>query len=176
MAEQKFNIKKLKVFGADVVDRAGRNIGATRRIDGKTRRYVSTGNLRNSLTYSVRDNKRGRMYIKFYAKGEASKYADIIEDGRKPGAKMPPVVDIRRWIIVKPLRLRDLKTGAFVKMTPSRLDSAAFVIARSISKKGIKGIKYFEEALNDVLTDVGDEFFDSFTSDVVAQIAPDMRK
>lgn len=167
MAEQKFNIQKLKVFGDDVVDRAGRNVGATRRIDGKTRRYVSTGNLRNSLTYSIRDNNRGRMYIKFYAKGVASQYADIIEDGRRPGAKMPPVDAIKKWITVKPLRLRDLNTGAFVKMTPAKIDSAAFLIARSISKKGIKGIRYFEEALQDVIDDTGDDFFDSFITNVI---------
>jgi hypothetical protein len=167
MAEQNFNIEKLKVFAEDVVDRAGRNVGATRRINGKTRRYVSTGNLRNSLTYNIRDNKKGKMYVKFFAKGTAAQYADIIESGRTPGAKMPPVDAIKKWIMVKPLRLRDLKTGAFTKMTPAKIDSAAFLIARSISKKGIKGIRYFEEALQDVIDDTGDDFFDSFISNVI---------
>jgi len=174
--EKKFNIEKLKTFAEDVVDRAGRNVGATRRINGKSRRYVSSGALRNSLTYGIRDNNRGRLYLKFFAKGPAAQYADIIEDGRKPGARMPPVDAIKKWITVKPLRLRDLKTGAFVKMTPSAIDGAAFVIARSIGKKGIKGIKYFEEALTDTMADVGDEFFTTFTTDVIAQIAPDMRR
>jgi hypothetical protein len=47
---------------------------------------------------------------------------------------------------VKPIRVRD-KDGRFVKATESRLQSAAFLIARSIKRNGIEGLRYYEAAL-----------------------------
>lgn len=162
--------ERLKDFGASVVDRAKTNVGAYRRVKGRQIRRVSTMALKNSLSYSINDNGKGKVTLKFFAKGPAAKYAAVIEDGRRPGKKAPPIDVIEKWIADKPLRMRDTKTGAFVKTTPARVRSAAFLIARSIGKKGIMGIKFFEEALNNEIEDRGDDYFTDIADTIVAAI------
>ncbi len=58
--------------------------------------------------------------------GNREDYAGYVEGGRRKGAPMPPVSAIRKWV-----RLKFGYSGAQARST-------AFVIARSISKKGIK--------------------------------------
>lgn len=166
--------RQLGTFGRNVVERAQRNLGSTRVVNGKKRRADSSGNLRKSLTFSYKDNNKGLIVLKFRAKGTASQYADVVEDGRRPG-KFPPISAILQWMKVKPIRLRSLKTNSFEKVTPARLNSAAFLIARSIAKKGIKGLKYYQDAVEAELADGGDEMLNAVASDIVARITPDVR-
>jgi hypothetical protein len=165
------SIKILSDFAKDVVSRAQRNIGATSTYNGKKRRIESSGQLRNSLTFSIKETGRGKTYITFGAKGAAGKYADVVEDGRRPG-KFPPPDAIKTWMKVKPIRLRNKLTNSFVKQTDSAINSAAFLIARSISKKGIKGTKFFESALKEQLDINGDQHFVEVLDDIVARITP----
>ena len=58
--------------------------------------------------------------------GNREDYARYVESGRRKGAKMPPVNVIRKWV-----KLKFGYSGAQAR-------SVAFVIARSISEKGIK--------------------------------------
>lgn len=59
-------------------------------------------------------------------------YADAVEQGRRPGRKPPPVSAILPWV------QRNI-SGA------EDPESAAFLIARSIGRKGTKGAHMFEE-------------------------------
>jgi hypothetical protein len=136
-------------FGNDVVERAQRNLGATRMVKGKKRRAVATGTLKNSLTFSLRRNKDSYT-IKFIAKGAAANYADYVEEGRKPNSKQPPLEPILKWINDKKIKVRDEK-GKIVKQTESRKKGLAFSIARGIGKNGIPAVKYYENAYNDAL-------------------------
>lgn len=61
-------------------------------------------------------------------------YADVIERGRTPGATMPPPDAIARWVAVK--------IGAEV---------SAFVVARSIGRKGIEEVRMLQKALERTL-------------------------
>lgn len=61
-------------------------------------------------------------------------YMDVVDGGRRKGAKAPPTDKIVKWMKVKKIRGRD-KRGRFIKD-----NSAAFLIARSIGKRGIKGV------------------------------------
>jgi hypothetical protein len=54
-------------------------------------------------------------------------HAERVEKGRRPG-KAPPLGPIRRWVMQKRLALR-----------PSVAQRIAFLIARKIGKKGVKG-------------------------------------
>ena len=154
-------VEALVNFGNDVVERAQRNLGATRRVKGKQRRAVATGNLKNSLTFSLR--KTGEGYtIQFKARGTAAKYAEVIEDGRKAGAKAPPIEPILAWIKVKGIKARDEK-GKILEQTESRKRGLAFAIARGISKNGIEPVKYFENAYNDAIEERQDELFKALT-------------
>jgi hypothetical protein len=142
----------LKDFAEDVNNAAKRTLGS-RKI-GKNRSYgVASRSLQKSLTYTIRDGK-----VSF---GSPLPYAAFIHWGvngtRKNRnapfsyrQKQPPTDAIRKWMKVKPIRVRD-KDGRFVKATESRLQSAAFLIARSIKRNGIHGLRYYEVALETVV-------------------------
>ena len=142
----------LKDFAEDVNNAAKRTLGS-RKI-GKNRSYgVASRSLQKSLEYKISGGK-----VSF---GSPLPYAAFIHWGvngtRKNRnapfsyrQKQPPTDAIRKWMKVKPIRVRD-KDGRFVKATESRLQSAAFLIARSIKRNGIHGLRYYEVALETVV-------------------------
>ena len=155
----------LDSIGRDVVEAAQRNLGATRKIGGKTRRRVASGKLKDGLAFKNL-TRYNNPVLQFGVDDQAlKKYADVIEYGRRPGAKPPPVDPIIQWMKIKPIRLRN-KEGGFVKSTESGIRSAAFLIARSIGKKGIVEIKYYTEALESVLEKRGPELLEAYGKEI----------
>ena len=71
---------------------------------------------------------------------EGWKYIEVISGGREPGKKAPPVGKIMEWI--------DAKRGINVKSGRKR--SLAFIIAKRIGERGIKG--------NNMLTEIKNQF------------------
>lgn len=78
----------------------------------------ATGKLK-SFTYSI--EYEGNMFTVYF---DLPSYWQYVENGRKAG-KMPPISAIKNWISAKHI-------PAY-----KNIDSAAFLIARSIGKKGI---------------------------------------
>jgi hypothetical protein len=154
----------LNEYATTVVERAQSNLRIKRRVRGKTVNRVSSGNLLNSLVYKIRV-RYGKPTIDFTVKGTAGQYADVIEFGRKPNSKMPPVSAIEKWIRMKPLKLRN-RQGEFIKSTESAIKSAAYNIARSIGEKGIEGINYYGEAIDDTWDDYKDKLMDAYIKDI----------
>ena len=66
--------------------------------------------------------------------GTPLEYGIVIEEGRRPGQRMPPVGPIALWA--------QRKLGVSGKVARS----VGFVIARSIGKKGFKGAHMFRKA------------------------------
>jgi len=143
-------------FGKKVVEAAQRNLGATRTVNGKKRRSVASGTLKESLTFENK-TRYNKPILQFKAKGDASKYAKYVHDGRKPNSKPPPVEPILKWMKIKPIRLRK-EGGGFAKVTEAGLRGAAFAIAKSIGKKGIPAVPYFSEAIDSELEKAGPSF------------------
>jgi hypothetical protein len=157
--------KILNEYAATVVERAQSNLRIKRRVRGKIVNRVSSGNLLNSLVYKIKI-RYGKPTIDFTVDNDAAgKYADVIEFGRKPGARMPPVAAIEKWIRMKPLKLRN-RQGEFIKSTESAIKSAAYNIARSIGEKGIEGINYYGEAIDDTWDDYKDKLMDAYVKDI----------
>lgn len=148
----------LKILGNEIVRRAQLSLG-TRKI-GKNNNYgVASGQLKRSLSYRIKE-KGNVKSLEFIVKGKAGKYARFVHDGvngtrRDVGSpytfrKMPPRKAILSWMKEKNVKLRD-RTGKFKAKTKSNMNSAAFLIARSIQRKGVKGVKFYEIAKDAVL-------------------------
>jgi len=165
-------------FAKDVIERAQRNIGATRTIRGKRRRRVASGTLQNSLMFYVAQNKF-KYVIDFTTRADAQAYASVIEKGRKPNSKMPPPEAILNWMREKNIRLQK-KGGGFIKQTKKSKDfpdfsveqvSSAWNIARSIGKKGIEGIHYYRDAIEVTSEEYAEQFREAMTKEVQNRIS-----
>jgi hypothetical protein len=157
----------LREIADDVIERAQRNLGATRSVktaSGKrrNRRADSTGNLRRSLKATIRSGSDSAV-ISFGASGTARNYFRVVNDGRKAG-KMPPVSAIEKWMKVKPVRLRNEK--GFIKQTPEKVRAVAFQIARSIGKNGIAPFPYYDDAIQDVLNERREEIIQAIEKEI----------
>jgi hypothetical protein len=163
--------KVLARFADDVNNAAKRELGS-RRI-GKNRSYgVASRSLQKSLTYKL---KGGRVSF-----GSPLPYAAFIHWGvngtRKNQnapysfrSKQPPSGPIMEWMRAKPVRLRDA-SGKFVKQTESRLKSAAFLIARSIKRNGIVGLRYYTVALESIVPQYEVELGEALTQDLLRSL------
>jgi len=135
MAEQ-FTIK---IEGLEELQRNFRNAGvnyrgmfsqamqkATQRIQNVARNTITAngttfqGNLVKSVTEREANHQRGVVAV-----GE--KYGAVVEFGRTPGKKMPPVQPIERWA--------SRKLG---------VAGIGFIVARKIAKEGTKAQPYME--------------------------------
>jgi len=95
-------------------------------------------------------------------------YFEIVDQGRRPNSKRPPIENIKKWIRDKQLRLNDGGTtkngykreGTLIskskkkvisgKKKVSILDMTAYKIASSIGKKGIKPTYFLTNAIKSV--------------------------
>ena len=158
-------------FGRDVLERARRNLGASQKVkEGdkyRVRRRVASGRLKDSLLYKM-NVKKGALEILFTTSDDTQSYAGVIEYGRRAGAKQPPPEAIKKWIKEKNVRLRKIKVvngnkvSTFVPTTEKNLNSAAFLMGRAISRRGIMGIKYYENAILDAIDDLTPDDLDEF--------------
>ena len=115
--------------------------------------------LGNSIRFTVTAEEGGfstKFYMAEYGQfldkgvsGNKEKQSYINYDGKKvksPGkgytTQHPPTGIIEKWIKRKGLKGRNKKTGRFIKDK-----SFAFAIAKSIQKKGIKSLSFFQKPL-----------------------------
>ncbi len=91
--------------------------------------------------------------------GSPQRHVDVLERGRRPGARRPPAEALELWVRRK-LGIRDIQEAKRV----------AFVIARSIGRKGTKAVEMFKEAAEDNL-DAVTRIFDRAGLNVTLKIA-----
>lgn len=110
----------------------------------------ASADLRKSITYELKIFGTFIIITVF----SPLKYSYWAHEGRKPG-RMPPIEPIQRWVQMKGIAGRySAKTGRRVGNAVNRWNednAAAWAIARSIAKKGTKGVKFFEMALKQAL-------------------------
>lgn len=128
-----------------------------------TTNRVNTGLLNKSIAYRLKI-KSNSIGISIFAKGSATQYFGVMEEGRHAGRTAPPVSVIRRWIDERRIKLRN-KDGQIVKQTEELKNQVAFLIARSIGSKGIKGWNAFQYALDNTWEEYQDELFDAYGKD-----------
>ena len=117
--------KAMQTASLDIIADAKTNL----RVNGS----VVTGNLRASGKVQKVDDKT--LDVGFFSSDARDKgYASYVEHGRKPG-KMPPPDILEAWAYKK------------FRLSHKEARSAAWALARSISKKGTKAHPFFEPAV-----------------------------
>lgn len=162
----------LRKYAGRLTNAARRTLG--NRTIGKNKTYgKASGSLQKSLRYTIKGQDvnfdspdPSAAFIYWGVNGTEKKRGSPFSYG----AKQPPSSAIKQWMRVKPLRLRD-KSGAFIEQTESRLSSAAYLIARSIKKKGIASLKYWEIAYNETLPKAEKELGEAFAKDLFSHFA-----
>lgn len=151
---------QLNILGRDVVNEIkNRLIQAGKR---------NTGSLIDSINYQVIENNNG-----YELKILANDYFEYVNTGRRPGH---PVGSgrILPWVKSKGIQFRS-KTGKMLSQ-----ESVAFVIARSIGKKGIKpyGVRGNElittNLINSIIKNKQKYIEDGLTVDITKYITEDI--
>ena len=96
-------------------------------------------------------------------------YWKFIENGRRAGAKIPPVSAIENWIKVRKIIPRPvtLKSGKTRVPTVKQL---AYVIARSIARNGIAPRQFMRESIEDTLSDFQSKLSAAVRKDVIENL------
>lgn len=139
-------IQFLNDFGKELADKNKRNL-----VNDDA---VASGKLLNSIRYIFNKNNTS-----FEISMEMAEYWKYVENGRKSG-KFPPISAIREWVNVKQVIPRP-----YNGKLPTE-NQLAFLIARSISKKGIRPKPIFNDTLDDAMNNFENGLEDAFTKDV----------
>ena len=126
-----------KVTYNALVQRAS-NVTAQAKANILRKNKIATGNLYESITFDVKPDGT----VDFYYDDAG----DFVESGRRKGARFPPMTKIKQWIQVKGLAQWRNKKGRFISR-----DSQAFLIARGISKNGIKPFPFFTDPFDEAM-------------------------
>ena len=164
------NIERyLNSFGKYIIKQSRTNLT-------KGKKNVSK-DLYNSLQFQVLPDKKGFViqfsmaeYGTFVDKGVSGndkkrEYKDYL--GKKVSSpykyttKQPPSRVLDKWIVRKGIAPRDEK-GQFISRK-----SISFLIARSIKKKGIQGISFFQRPLELALKDFGTDLLGAVKNDII---------
>lgn len=120
---------------------------------------IATGELRKSMDGEVL-SKVDELIIRVFTNAvspEGFPYPIAVHEGTKP--HFPPIEPIAKWVVRKKLSLGDIKRrGSIAKMAESeKIRRIAFAIAKKMSKKGTKGVKFFEIALKEAMPQIENE-------------------
>lgn len=138
---------KFKRFLVDFrrqVEGAVSNASAATVSESRAHTPVFTGRLANSIQASgVRTlyGRAGEIVVQDVVQS-STPYAVVLENGRRPGSRMPPDQPIRRWVTLKTRRGQfdlDVRPG---ESFASAVERATFALRRSIAKKGIKARRF----------------------------------
>ena len=147
--------KVLDLFGDKVTHQARVNLELKKKNNSK--------DLWKSIAYHVQVSKTTVGSFEFDIVMED--YGEWVDKGRKPGKGVPPEA-LYKWIKTKPVRLRDLKTGQFVKSTESKIKSLAFLINRKIKEEGIAATNFLSDPFNKYFPKLPDDLIEAFSLDV----------
>jgi hypothetical protein len=118
---------------------------------------VFTGRLRDSIEWEIRGTGVNLVGVV----GSTLKkeiYPSVMEFGRKKGAKMPPPKKLERWVQL------------VLKVPKNEIKGIAFVVARAIGKRGIKGKRFMQKGYNKAKSKVNKNFKKAL-NDVVRELA-----
>ena len=147
----KHTMKALNDFGNFIVTNYKRQLEAEQ---------MNNGELYRTISYSVSTVNSG-----WVISVSLADYWKYIENGRRAGAKMPPVSAIENWIKVKQIipHSMTLKSGKTVIPTIPQL---SFLIARSIGQRGIPPKPLFKKSFEAAKKQFIQVIKDAITQDI----------
>lgn len=124
----------------------------------------SSGKLYKTIDYTI--TSKSDSYLVTINLEEYWKY---IEKGRRAGAKMPPVSAIENWIKVRKIIPRPVALKSGRQRVPT-IQQLAYVIARSIAKKGIQPRPFMSESINQTIEDFKSKLSAAVREDVLENL------
>ena len=120
----------------------------------------ASDNLYNSVTYMIEKNN-----TTYEVKLNLMHYWKYVENGRRAGAKMPPISAIEKWIEVKPVLPRPMSNG---KLPTNK--QLAYLIARKISIDGIAPRPLLQQSVDEVWRNMQEFIAEALAKDMQKEI------
>lgn len=128
--------------------------------------YLAHANYSQGQLYNtIKVNSISTVAGEFLVQIDLEEYWKYIEYGRRAGAKMPPITAIENWITRRGIIPRPITLKSGKQVIPST-KSLAFVIARSISIKGIKPRPFMKNSINLIKEKFIREIEDALVQDI----------
>ena len=133
------------------------------RYKDKISEYAS-GKLYNTINFEI--TKGSSNYIVTI---NLEEYWKNISYGRKPGSRMPPVEAIENWIKIRKIIPRPLILPNKKSIIPT-VKQLAYVIARSIAKKGIQQRPLMRETIAETIETFKEKLIITLKEDIISEI------
>lgn len=124
----------------------------------------SSGKLYKTIDYTI--TSKSDSYLVTI---NLEEYWKVIENGRRAGAKMPPVSAIEKWINIRKILPRPITLKSGKQRVPT-VQQLAYVIARSISRNGIAPRPFMRESIEDTLNDFRSKLSAAVREDVLENL------
>lgn len=124
----------------------------------------SSGKLYKTIDYTI--TSQNDSYLVTINLEEYWKY---IEKGRRAGAKMPPVSAIENWIKVRKILPRPIVLKSGKQRVPT-VQQLAYIIARSIAKRGIQPRTFMRESIDQTIEDFKSKLSAAVRDDVLENL------
>jgi hypothetical protein len=165
----------LGLYTIKFIEEANKNLAQTN--------SVSSGKLQDSLGF--KNTFTGQKYIVDYLAEDYYKFVDEGVQGTGPGSinntspfryknKMPPIADIQKWLKTNKGkgRARDVNRYGMVGVESKSISdrSLAFLIARSIKRKGLKATGFWSKAWAETFKDFDEQMSKALGEDIKIEL------
>ena len=121
---------------------------------------MNNGELYRTISYSVSTDNSG-----WVISVSLAEYWKYIENGRRAGAKMPPVSAIENWVKVKQIIPHSMTLNSGKTVVPT-IPQLSFLIARSIGRRGIPPKPLFKNSFEAAKQQFIQVIKDAITQDI----------
>ena len=121
---------------------------------------MNNGELYRTISYSVSTDNSG-----WVISVSLADYWKYIENGRRAGAKMPPVSAIENWVKVKQIIPHSMTLNSGKTVVPT-IPQLSFLIARSIGRRGIPPKPLFKNSFEAAKQQFIQVIKDAITQDI----------
>lgn len=128
---------------------------------------LSSYNLYNSIDVHIVNEHPSGARSRLNVVLNLEDYWQIIENGRRPGKRFPPLDDIRHWIQIKPIMPREDNTGKI----PTE-DQLTFLIGRKIARDGTEPKPFVSDSVEEMLQ----SFYLDIQSELESDLADDLEQ